>query len=186
MQYRSFRAVAAIAFAATALLFTACSSDNSSSSSGSSATSSAKSGGGFESGTSQDGKEEGAAPTSTTPPDLPKPTVQDLNGKITRALDGTVAEKEKVTWIEDADRDPELVDKLVAAAKQNKVTVEITKVGDPKDGKLKADANVTIDGKKVENGSVDFVAVGDQWQIAHQFACSIVKSAKLDSAACQQ
>jgi len=37
-----------------------------------------------------------------------------------------------------------------------------------------------------EKGSVDFVAVGDQWQIAHQFACSIVKSAELDSAACQQ
>ncbi|WP_329412114.1 hypothetical protein OG563_06545 [Nocardia vinacea] len=185
MQYRSLRAVAAIALAATALLFTACSSDDSSSSSGSSTTS-AKAGGGFESGTSHEGKEEGAAPASTTPPNLPKPTAEELNSKITRAFDGSVAEQEKVTWIEDADRDPELVDKLVAAAKQNKVKIEITKVGDPKDGKLKADADVTIDGKPVENGSVDFVAVGDQWQIAHEFACSIVKSAKLDSAACQQ
>ncbi|WP_040836583.1 hypothetical protein [Nocardia brevicatena] len=183
MKIRPFRVVAAITMAAAALTFTACtSSEDSSSDSGASATQAA---GGFEAGKSSDGTEEGAAPSTTPPPNLPKPSPEELNDKINRALDGSVSEEEKLAWIEDAEQDPQLVDKLVDAAKKNKVTVKITKVGDPADGKLKADAEVTIDGQPVENASVDFVAEGDQWKIANKFACNIVKSAQLDSAACQ-
>lgn len=168
--------------AAAALTFTACTSSEESSDVGSSETQAA---GDFESGKSSEGTEEGAAPATTTPPNLPKPTPEELNDKINRALDGSVSEQEKLAWIEDAERDPQLVDKLVDAAKKNKVTVKITKVGEPADGKLKADAEVTIDGQPVENASVDFIAEGDQWKIANKFACNIVKSAQLDSAACQ-
>ncbi|ONM47796.1 hypothetical protein [Nocardia donostiensis] len=183
MKIRPFRVVAAVTMAAAALTFTACSSDDSSSADSAAPTSQAA--GEFESGKSSEGKEEGVAPAPTTPPNLPKPTAEELNDKINRALDSAVSEEEKLTWIEDAEQDPQLVDKLVEAAKKNNVEVKIVNVGEPKDGKLKADAEVTIDGSPVENASVDFVAEGDQWKIAHQFACNIVKSAQLDSAACQ-
>ncbi len=183
MKIRPFRVVAAVTMAAAALTFTACSSTEESSTDA--AATSTEAAAEFESGKSQDGREEGVAPTTTAAPNLPKPTVEELNDKLTRALDGAVSEDEKLAFIEDAEQDPQLVDKLVEAAKKNEVTVKITNVGQPAEGKVKADAEVTIAGSPVENASVDFVAEGDQWKIAHDFACNIVKSAELDSAACQ-
>ncbi|NKY59683.1 hypothetical protein [Nocardia flavorosea] len=183
MKIRPFRVVAAVTMTAAALTFTACSSTEESSTEA--AATSTEAAAEFESGKSQDGREEGKAPTTTAAPNLPKPTVEELNDKLTRALDGAVSEDEKLAFIEDAEQDPQLVDKLVTAAKKNEVTVKITNVGEPAEGKLKADAEVTIAGSPVENASVDFVAEGDQWKIAHDFACNIVKSAELDSAACQ-
>ncbi|WP_280415247.1 hypothetical protein [Nocardia carnea] len=183
MKIRPFRVVAAVTMAAAALTFTACSSTEESSTDA--AATSTEAAAEFESGKTQDGREEGKAPTTTAAPNLPKPTVEELNDKLTRALDGAVSEDEKLAFIEDAEQDPQLVDKLVEAAKKNEVTVKITNVGEPAEGKVKADAEVTIAGSPVENASVDFVAEGDQWKIAHDFACNIVKSAELDSAACQ-
>lgn len=183
MKIRPFRVVAAVTMAAAALTFTACSSTEESSTDA--AATSTEAAAEFESGKTQDGREEGKAPTTTAAPNLPKPTVEELNDKLTRALDGAVSEDEKLAFIEDAEQDPQLVDKLVEAAKKNEVTVKITNVGQPAEGKVKADAEVTIAGSPVENASVDFVAEGDQWKIAHDFACNIVKSAELDSAACQ-
>lgn len=183
MKIRPIRVVAAVAMAAAALTFTACSSTEDSSTGAASSTEAAAA---FESGKTQDGREEGKAPTTTPAPNLPKPTAEELNDKINRALDGSVGEDEKLAWIEDAEQDPQLVDKLVEAAKKNEVTVKITNVGEPAAGKVTADADVTIGGSPVENATVDFVAEGDQWKIAHGFACNIVKSAQLDSAACQE
>ena len=173
--------------AAAALTFTGCASseDNASSDTSTAAASSTQPAGEFESGKTQEGREEGKAPTSTAPPNLPKPTAEELNDKINRALDGSVSEDEKLAWIEAAEQDPQLVDKLVEAAKKNEVTVQITNVGEPADGTVIADADVTISGSPVEDATVEFVAEGDQWKIAHGFACNIVKSAQLDSAACQ-
>ncbi|GAA5055797.1 hypothetical protein GCM10023318_32380 [Nocardia callitridis] len=171
--------------AAATLSFTACASDKDDTAATDAGASATESAAPFEEGTKNTDKEEGKEPAPTTAPNLPKPTAEELNDKIKRALDSAVEEKEKLNWIENAEQDPQLVDKLVAAAKQNDVTVEITNVGEPQDGKLKADANVTIGGSPVDAAFVDFVAEGDQWKIAHQFACNIVKSAKLDSAACQ-
>ncbi|MEU4316441.1 hypothetical protein [Nocardia sp. NPDC024068] len=182
MKTLPFRAAAAIAMAAAALTFTACSSTEETSTEAATTTEAAAE---FESGKTQDGREEGKAPVTTPAPNLPKPTAEELNDKINRALDGSVGEDEKLAWIEDAEQDPQLVDKLVEAAKKNEVTVQITNVGDPADGKVIADADVTIGGSPVENATVEFVAEGDQWKIAHGFACNIVKSAQLDSAACQ-
>ncbi len=183
MKIRPFRVVAAVTMAAAALTFTACSSTEESSTDA--AATSTEAAAEFETGKTQGEREEGKAPTTTPAPNLPKPTVEELNDKLTRALDGAVSEEEKLGFIEDAEQDPQLVDKLVEAAKKNEVTVKITNVGEPAEGKVKADAEVTIAGSPVENASVDFVAEGDQWKIAHDFACNIVKSAELDSAACQ-
>lgn len=186
MKHRPFRAAAAIVAAVAALTLTACGSDDKkdeASPSGSATTSQAA--GAFEGGKTQEGKEEGSAPATTTAPDLPKPTVAELNDKLTKAFNPAIESKEKTGWIEDAEQDPQLAAKLVDAATKNNVKIEVTEVGDPKDGKLTAKANVTIDGNPVENATIDFVAEGDQWKVAHQFACNIVKSAKLDSAACQ-
>lgn len=183
MTNRPLKTATALVAIVAALGLSACSSDSGSSSAGASSTTAA--GGAFESGNTKQGKEEGGDLAVTTPPNLPKPTAEELNSRINKALAGKLTGDEKKTYIEDADQDPMLVDKFVDAANKNKVTVAITKVGEPADGKLKADADVTIDGKPVQDAFVDFVAEDDSWKVSHVFACNIVKSAKLDSAACQ-
>ncbi|MGN2636993.1 hypothetical protein ACTD5D_12525 [Nocardia takedensis] len=184
MKQRSTRAVLTACAVAVVLAVGACSgdSDDSAAPSGATATSAAAD---FESGKTQQDLIEGEAPTTTTAPDLPKPAAEELNGRINRAFDRSVGAQEKSAWIQDAERDPQLVDKLVDAAERNKVTVRITGVGDPKDGKLKADAEVTIGGAPVQDAFVEFVAEDDQWKVSNQFTCTIVRNAKLDSAACQ-
>ncbi|MFI6369031.1 hypothetical protein ACIBG0_40710 [Nocardia sp. NPDC050630] len=189
MKIHSIRAVlVVVALVAAALSSTACGKSNTNSTivSGVSATSVSASGNGFEDSSKSPGKDQGgkAAP-ATTPPNLPTPTAQELNNKLNQAFDKSVPSKDKIAWIEDADRDPELVDKLADAAQKSGVKVTITRVEDPSNGKLKADADVTINGTPVNGASVPFVASGDQWKVDHQYACGIVKQAKLDSAACQ-
>ncbi|MET7769943.1 hypothetical protein [Nocardia sp. NPDC005366] len=182
MKLRSVRAAVALLTVVAGFGLGACSSDDAATTSASATTSTA---GNFESGKSQDGLIEGEAPPSTTPPNLPKPTAEELNTRITRAFDPTVGSEEKTAWVQDAERDPQLVDKLVKAAELNNVKVAITGVQEPKDGKLKADADVTIDGKPVQDAFIEFVAQDDQWKVSNQFTCNIVRTAKLDSAACQ-
>ena len=111
MKHYIFRTTAAVALATAVFGLAACSkSDSDSTSSNSSAQTSAAA---FEEGGAGD-KVQGAKPSTTPVPNLPKPTVEDLNTKIQRAFDPSVDSKEKTSWIEDADRDPYLVDKLVA------------------------------------------------------------------------
>lgn len=184
MKHNLFRATAALMLATSALGLMAC-SKSSDSSSGAATTSAAAPAGKFDGGTDSDGKVTGAAPSTTAVADLAKPSVADLNDKVTKAFDPSIDSKTKTDWIEDAAQDPMLAQKLVDAAKKNNVKIEITNVGDPSGGKLKADANVTIDGSPVQNATVSFVADGSDWKIDHNYACSIVKAAKLDSAACQ-
>ncbi|MEV0246129.1 hypothetical protein AB0H76_06010 [Nocardia sp. NPDC050712] len=183
MKLRSIRAAVAIAAAASVLTLGACGSDSGDSAAPSATPTTA---GQFEEGTKAgEAVEAEGELTTTPPPNLPKPTAAELNEKINKAFDSSVGEQEKISWVQDAEKDPQLVDKLVDAAKKNKVKVEITGVQEPKDGKLKADANVTIDGAPVENAFVEFVAETEGWKVSNQFTCNIVRAAKLDSAACQ-
>jgi len=182
---RTFRTTLAIAVTAAAFALGACGSDSDSAADSSTAAATTSAAGQFEAGVEEDAAVEGQAPTSTAPPNLPKPTAAELNDRLTRAFDSSVPAEEKTSWIQDAERDPQLVDKLVDAAETNNVKVEITGVGEPVDGTLKADANVTIDGRPVEGAYVEFVAEGDTWKVSHDFTCDIVRSAELDSAACQ-
>ncbi|WP_225726441.1 MULTISPECIES: hypothetical protein [unclassified Nocardia] len=186
MKHRTFRTAVAVVLGAAALCFgAACStSDNSATT-----TSSAKpSGAGDVQGGSDKGdKATGVAPTTPAPPNLDTPTVQQLNDRISKAFDSSIDNKEKISWIQAAEQDPYLVQNLVEAAKKNKVKVTVTKVNPPQDGKLKADADVTIDGKPLEGGSfIEFIAEGKEWKVSHVFACNIVKTAKIESAACQE
>ncbi|GAB2550600.1 hypothetical protein [Nocardia heshunensis] len=184
MKHTIFRATAALMLATSALGLVACSKSDDTSKAAAT-TSAAAPAGKFDGGVDGDGKLTGSAPAPTTTADLAKPSVADLNDKVAKAFDPSIDAKTKTDWIEDAALDPQLAQKLVDAAKANNVKIKITNVGDPSDGKLKADADVTIDGKPVQNATVSFVADGTDWKIDHSYACSIVKAAKLDSAACQ-
>ncbi|RMI28526.1 hypothetical protein [Nocardia stercoris] len=184
MNNRALRTAAVLVAAVATLTLSACSSSSNSSTS-TSTTTTAQTDGFQNNGGKKPGKDDGAQPAPATSTDLPKPTVAELNEKINKAFDPSIPAKTKVDWVENAGQDPDLVDKLAQAAKQNDVKVTITKVEDPSGGKLKADADVTMGGTPVNGASVPFVADGGQWKVDHAYACSIVKQAKLDSAACQ-
>lgn len=132
-----------------------------------------------------DGRHEGVAPQVTTPPNLPKPTVPELDARIRIALDPSVDSTTKASWLESARQDPELAARLVEASTEKGVTVGITGIGEPTNGTLRANAAIVIDGLPIEGATVEFVAEGDQWKIGHRFACDIIHRAQLDSAACQ-
>ncbi|WP_410869719.1 hypothetical protein [Nocardia sp. A7] len=176
-----FRTAAALAVAVAAFGSAACSSSDEPASAAPTTTA----GAGFEDGKKVDGTQEGDAPMTTTVPNLPAPTVEELNARLDKALAGQLTDDEKATFIEDAERDPYLVDKFVEAAKKNNVKAKITSVGTPADGKVTAPADVTIDGTPVKGATVEFVAAEGGWRVSHEFTCNIVKSAQLDSAACQ-
>ncbi|MGQ4614850.1 hypothetical protein [Nocardia sp. R7R-8] len=185
MKHRTFRTTVAVVLTALACSSTACASNNESSST-STSPDPGHAAGELEGGSNKGDKEAGSAPTTPSSPALPKPTAQQLNERLQKAFDPNVPNTEKISWIQAAEQDPYLVANLVDAAKKQKVAVEVTNVGDPKDGKLKADAKVTIDGTPVDNAFIQFVSEGGQWKVDHTFACNIVKSAKIESAACQE
>ncbi|MFC8532094.1 hypothetical protein [Nocardia sp. NPDC057227] len=130
-------------------------------------------------------KVTGAAPTTAAAPALAKPTVAELNDRLTKAFDPAVPNAEKTSWIQNAEQDPYLVQNLVAAAERENVTVKVTNVQEPAGGKVKADADVSIGGTPVQNAFIEFVSEGGQWKVSNTFACNVVKSAKIESAACE-
>ncbi|MGO4613444.1 hypothetical protein AB4305_04675 [Nocardia sp. 2YAB30] len=185
MKHRTFRAAVAVVLTAAACSLSACASNDDSPSPSTSANAS-NTPGELQGGSDNGEKETGSAPTTPSSPALAKPSVQQLNERLQKAFDPNVPNKEKISWIQAAEQDPYLVANLVDAAKKQNVKVEVTNVGDPKDGKLKADAKVTIDGTPVDNAFIQFVSEGGEWKVDHTFACNIVKSAKIESAACQE
>ncbi|WP_433574765.1 hypothetical protein [Nocardia brasiliensis] len=112
--------------------------------------------------------------------------MQQLNDRLTKAFDPAVPNKEKISWIQAAEQDPYLVANLVDAAKKQDVEVEVTNVQEPQDGKVKADAKVTIGGSPVDDAFISFVSEGGEWKVDRAFACTIVTSANIDTAACQE
>ncbi len=186
VKHRTFRTAVALALTAAACTLTACASGDKDSSSPSTTANAAKEAGELQGGSDKGEKETGSAPTTPSSPVLAKPSTQQLNDRLTKAFDPNVPNQEKISWIQAAEQDPYLVANLVDAAKKQGVQVEITKVGEPADGKLKADAKVTINGTPVDDAFVSFVSEGGEWKVDHTFACNIVKSAKIESAACQE
>ncbi|WP_067656154.1 hypothetical protein [Nocardia harenae] len=136
-------------------------------------------------GSNNGAKQTGSAPSTKAEPAPAKPTVAELNDRLTRAFDPAVPNAEKISWIQNAEQDPYLVQNLVAAAERENVTVNVTNVQEPAGGKVKADADVTIGGTPVQNAFIEFVAEGGQWKVSNTFACNVVKSAGIESAACE-
>ncbi|AFU04003.1 MULTISPECIES: hypothetical protein [Nocardia] len=188
MKHRTFRTAVAVVLTAAACTLTACASGNDDKKDASPSTSANADTqpGELQGGSDKGEKETGSAPTTPSSPALAKPSVQQLNDRLTKAFDPAVPNKEKISWIQAAEQDPYLVANLVDAAKKQDVKVEVTNVQEPQDGKVKADAKVTIGGSPVDNAFISFVSEGGEWKVDHTFACNIVKSAKIESAACQE
>ncbi|WP_430335765.1 hypothetical protein [Rhodococcus sp. ACT016] len=137
-----------------------------------------------------DGGDPPAPPKSTTTtvapsqPPIPVPTTAELNASLLRAFDETVPSAEKVTLVQGADADPQLIDQVVAAAKANKVSAQVTDVTDLGDGAVAATVVMTLDGQPAPESIVNFVAEDGVWKLSQESACGIVSVAGLTSPAC--
>lgn len=138
-----------------------------------------------------DGEKPPADPPSTsttvTPsePPIPAPTPTELNASLLRAFDESVPAAEKVTLVQGAEADPQLIDQVVAAAKANKAAAQVTDVTDLGDGTVAATVVMTLDGQPApESIIINFVAEDGVWKLSQENACGFVSLAGLSSPAC--
>ncbi|WP_433607945.1 hypothetical protein [Prescottella agglutinans] len=124
--------------------------------------------------------------TTTAPsqPPIPAPTTAELNASLLRAFDETVPAADKVTLVQGAEADPQLIDQVVAAAKANKASAQVTDVTDLGDGRVAATVVMTLDGQPVPESIVNFVAEDGVWKLSKDNACGIVSMAGLTSPTC--
>ncbi|MDH6280285.1 hypothetical protein [Prescottella agglutinans] len=124
--------------------------------------------------------------TTTAPsqPPIPAPTPTELNASLVRAFDENVPAAEKVTLVQGAEADPQLIDQVVAAAKANKASAQVTDVTDLGDGTVAATVVMTLDGQPGPETIINFVAEDGVWKLSQVNACGIVGMAGLSSPAC--
>lgn len=128
-----------------------------------------------------------AAPsTSATPP---IPTVEELNTKLTTALDPAVPIEEKLTLVEGLDADPALLQQLsekVAQAEADGLVTNIQVVGPlvPLTATtMSVPFTMTIDGQP-QQGAVDVVADQGEWKLAKASICNLASLLEITSPAC--
>ncbi len=126
------------------------------------------------------------APSSTTvtPQLVAAPTPAELNANLARAFDETVPAAEKITLVQGTQADPQLIDRVVEAAKVNKASAQVTDVTDLGDGTVAATVVMALDGQPAPESVMTFVAEDGVWKLSKDNACGIVSLAGLSSPAC--
>ncbi|MBY6351167.1 hypothetical protein HQ607_12715 [Rhodococcus corynebacterioides] len=163
---RTGRALVAGMAVAAALTMTACSSDDG----GDTATTTAAT--------------TTSATAATPAGDLPPvPTAAELNQRLQESLDPAVPLDQKVSYVQGAEEDPELINKVAEAARVNNAKIEVLDVTDLGDGTLSSNATIDLGGQ-VNPLQVTYVAEDGQWKLSRDNACAIVSLAQLSSPAC--
>ena len=152
---------------AAALTMTACSSDDSDSATSTSASAATTSA-------------SAAAPAGDLPP---VPTAEELNAELTKGLDPAIPLDQKVGLVQGAEADPDLINKVADAARQNNATIVVNDVTDLGDGTLSSNATITVGGQ-TNPLQVAFVAEDGVWKLSKENACAIVQLAQFTSPAC--
>ncbi|SFA38339.1 hypothetical protein SAMN05444374_101115 [Rhodococcoides kroppenstedtii] len=164
---RTGRALVAGMAVAAALTMTACSSDDGGDTATTTAAATTTSAG-------------AAAPAGDLPP---IPTAAELNQRLQESLDPNVPLEQKVSYVQGAEEDPELINKVAEAARVNNAKIEVLDVTDLGDGTLSSNATIDLGGQ-VNPLQVAYVAEDGQWKLSRDNACAIVSLAQLTSPAC--
>ncbi|MGQ4617160.1 hypothetical protein [Nocardia sp. R7R-8] len=128
--------------------------------------------------TSTSAKATGSA--SANLPAVPTPT--ELNTALARALDPSVPSTEKLEYVQGAEADPTLPDRLSQAASGADVKIEVTDVTSFGDS-VNAKAKFILNGQ--ENiVDVPFVADNGKWKIQKTWACTMLTNLGQQSSAC--
>ncbi|WP_433605034.1 hypothetical protein [Prescottella agglutinans] len=121
--------------------------------------------------------------TTATAPTLAPPTAEELNAALAKAFDESVPLDQKVQLVQGAEADPELINQVVKAAKDNGATIQVVDVTPTGDDTVTAGVTLTINGQ-ANPGTVEFVAENGAWKMSKTYACNLVGMANLTSPAC--
>lgn len=121
-----------------------------------------------------------SAPSAANLPAVP--TVAELNSQLTMALDPSIPNSEKLDFVQGAQSDPELPNRLAQAAKDANVQVQVTEVTSFGDS-VNAKANFTLNGQ-TNVVDVPFVAEDGKWKVQKSWACTMLTNLGQQSTAC--
>ncbi|MFE3544473.1 hypothetical protein ACFXK0_16060 [Nocardia sp. NPDC059177] len=110
------------------------------------------------------------------------PTVEELNEKLTTALDPSIPNEQKLDFVQGVEADPELPNRLAVAAQDAGVQVKVTDVTSFGDS-VNAKADFTINGQ-TNVVDVPFVAEDGKWKVQKAWACTMLTNLGQQSAAC--
>lgn len=91
--------------------------------------------------------------------------------------------EQKVQYVQGAEADPELINKVAEAARVNNAKIQVLDVTDLGDGTLSSNATIDLGGQ-VNPLQVAYVAEDGEWKLSKDNACAIVSLAQLTSPAC--
>ncbi|MFF0544358.1 hypothetical protein ACWEVD_21160 [Nocardia thailandica] len=112
----------------------------------------------------------------------PVPTVAELNAQLNTALDPSIPNEQKLEFVQGAQADPELPNRLAQAAKDANVQVQVTEVTSFGDS-VNAKANFTLNGQ-TNVVDVPFVAEDGKWKVQKSWACTMLTNLGQQSTAC--
>ena len=133
-----------------------------------------------ESQTQTQASSQACEPDSTWPA---APTVEQLTSTMYHALDPNVPLAEKVPYVQGAESDPELLNRLAEKGKESHFAAKILSVADNCNGTASAAALVTINGK-TNAVQVPLVTERDKWKLNKEWMCGLMNDYQLSSAIC--
>ncbi|MFF2554561.1 hypothetical protein ACFVUS_26410 [Nocardia sp. NPDC058058] len=111
------------------------------------------------------------------------PTVDLLNGLLTKGLDPNVPNTDKVDLIQGAVGDPGLFNRMLPALQQANFAVVIDNVTDYCNGTANADATLSFSGQ-TSPAQVPIVAEDGRWKLERTWACGLAASLQQTSPIC--
>jgi len=128
-----------------------------------------------------------SAAAATTGNNPPTPTADQLNQELQQTLNPNVPDAQKVQYLQNGatalQKDPQMIDKLITAYKQNDAKIAVTSVTDMGDT-MSANANFSVNGGQNNVAIVPFVVQDGKWVLQLQWACNGLKNLGQTSPAC--
>ncbi|MCP2314963.1 hypothetical protein APR12_000293 [Nocardia amikacinitolerans] len=122
---------------------------------------------------------------ATDRPPVPLPSPAELNAGLGIALNPATPADQKLTFVQGAENDPELIARVTEAATKNGVTMTVTQVEYTGGETMQARATLSVNGTPVEGQSViPFVAENGRWKLQKAWACQMLANAQTTSPSC--
>ncbi|GAA5054399.1 hypothetical protein GCM10023318_29320 [Nocardia callitridis] len=112
----------------------------------------------------------------------PKPSAEELNGLLQRALDPAVPNEEKLNLVQGIEADPELPNRLANAYREAGAVAQVTGVTAFGES-LSAQGTLTVNGQQ-NPVDVPFVADNGEWKVQKEWACTALTNLNQESPAC--
>ena len=127
-----------------------------------------------------------SAASATSAATVQPPTVEQLRGYLTTALDPAVPVADKTKLVQGFESDPATIDALAKQVRDNNVKIAVTGVTPDTAGGPSAIAigTATLSNGQTNPANVAFVYENGQWKVEKGAACGLLKILQIKSAVC--